>query len=641
MLKIAAALIVAFASFACGCADEWEAPTGPNLVANPSFEAVAEGVPLSWSAPSEVYRVDDSGGRTGDRCLRFSNDDPQRYQLCTQTVDLEPGSVYEYSVWVRTAGLHGGSASICVEWADAAGGYLGGSYADGVSGDTAQWTQVRGIARVPENAARCTVTCYVTRGGIGSAWWDDASVRRWRERPMRTFLVTPPYRGLILNAAPPYLEANVELLTSQIKGGAGGALIVARLSPAGDDRPVAAAAVEDLAGDRVSVRVPIADLKPGSYTLTIALVDRETGQAICEEAHRVTRRTGFPPKCYIDENNRLIVDGKPFFPLGMYWSNVSEDELRVYKEGPFNCLMPYGSPNREQMDLVNRFGLKVIYSIKDFYYGTEWCPDFIQSEADEERAVRDRVREFCGHPALLAWYTNDERPLTMLPRLEAHQRWVEEEDPNHPTWVVLFQVDQVGSYLRTFDVIGTDPYPIPDRPAAMAGEWAATTRRAVADGRPLWMVPQAFRWPDKRPPTFDEMRSMAWQCIAEGADGLIFYSWFDLRNDPEHPFAERWGELKRVAQEISDMIPVLLSVEEPPAVDVQAPGVVHWTIRRYQGAAYVILVNGGEEPATASVRFARPLERVVLAGKSVALSGDREFRASLPPLAVQIYRAEM
>jgi len=109
------------------------------------------------------------------------------------------------------------------------------------------------------------------------------------------------------------------------------------------------------------------------------------------------------------------------------------DLLDLYGKSPFNCLMPYGSPDRQQMDLAQQHGLKVIYSVKDWYAGLDSCPKSIQLEADEEPQVRARVREFRDHPALLAWYLNDELPQQYLPRLEAHYRWVAEEDVDHPT----------------------------------------------------------------------------------------------------------------------------------------------------------------------------------------------------------------
>jgi hypothetical protein len=35
-------------------------------------------------------------------------------------------------------------------------------------------------------------------------------------------------------------------------------------------------------------------------------------------------------------------------------------------------------------------------------------------------------------------------------------------DPNHVAWSVLYQVAEIRQYLHTFDVVGTDLYPITD-----------------------------------------------------------------------------------------------------------------------------------------------------------------------------------
>jgi hypothetical protein len=70
------------------------------------------------------------------------------------------------------------------------------------------------------------------------------------------------------------------------------------------------------------------------------------------------------------------------------------------------------------------------------------------------------------------------------------------------------------------------------------------------------MVPQAFshssynKGTAHRSPTAQEMRSMSWQCIAEGATGLVYYSWFDLRKSPDVPFAEQWAHLREIIAEI-------------------------------------------------------------------------------------------
>ena len=143
----------------------------------------------------------------------------------------------------------------------------------------------------------------------------------------------------------------------------------------------------------------------------------------------------------------------------MYWSSIKPDLLKTYAEGPFNCLMPYGAPNPEQMNMAMNAGLKVIYSVKDIYSGTSWTPKNVKTVADEIKVIKDKVRAYKDHPALLAWYINDELPLNMIDRLTARRDLMEKLDPDHPAWVVLYQYNQVRSYIPSFDVIGTDPLP--------------------------------------------------------------------------------------------------------------------------------------------------------------------------------------
>ncbi|HJN17576.1 MAG TPA: hypothetical protein QGH10_18870, partial [Armatimonadota bacterium] len=339
------------------------------------------------------------------------------------------------------------------------------------------------------------------------------------------------------------------------------------------------------------------------YRVKVSVADNADGREFDSDAWRVTV-TDEPVELrtsYIDEHNRLIRDGEPFFPLGMYWSSVTEDQLIEYADSSFNCLMPYDAPDEAEMDLVDEHGLKVIYSVKDIYHGHIYSDSGIETIEDERAFIADKAERFRNHPAMLAWYLNDELGLEYMDRLEAHQEWLEELDPHHPTWVVLYQVGLLGEYVRTFDAIGTDPYPIPTEPTRRAATWTQMTVDAVEDTRAVWQVPQVFNWANYkkteeekaglRPPTLPEMRSMTWQCIAHGAKGLIYYSWFDIKRDTVVPFDEQWGYVKEIAAEVEAMIPVILSVEPTPEITARERTWLHWTVRKHQGTTYLIAVN--------------------------------------------------
>ena len=318
---------------------------------------------------------------------------------------------------------------------------------------------------------------------------------------------------------------------------------------------------------------------------------------------------------WFDAFGRTIVNGEPFFPLGMYWGGITTNKFEVYAKGPFNCLMPYASPtSKDLMDLCHAHGVKVIYSVKDVFSGTHWAPKGVDTEADEVAYITARVSKFKNHPALLAWYLNDELPLSMLPRLSARRDLMERLDPGHPGWVVLYQYSQIADYMPSFDVIGTDPYPIP-RPAALASTWTRATYTGTMGLKPLWQVPQAFDWaaykksPEEkkknRAPTEAELRSMCWQCIACGANGLVMYSWFDLWKEPNGvPFATRWAEVCRVGEEIKKFIPVLLADElcgfARPVADASA-GPLCVRAWRHEGETWLLAVNSSDKPLDAQI----------------------------------------
>ncbi|MBM3858802.1 MAG: hypothetical protein FJ395_04025 [Verrucomicrobia bacterium] len=567
-----------------------------NLVVDPGFEDNAG----PWRLRAPVYGLTTNKPHAGKYCLQYTNDDPSRYWLCGQPLKLQPGRRYEITARVRTENIKGdeNGATICVEWSDAEGKFLGGCYPQGVKGTQRDWQLVRGLTGpVPTNAARGHVSCYVRKGMTGTAWFDDVSVREY---------------------IPPAIEAMItDCYRDQTDGG-----IVNVHVGLSDPQAKVEVKVRDLLGHPVAtdLRFDTTPWKPGEYDIT-AIARNAAGRELGRQSLTLTRVRKFPPrKSYIDRHRRLIVDGEPFFPLGTYWGGIKTNEMAIYAKSPFNCIMPYADVGRAGVDLAHAHGIRVIYSVKDLYVGRRG----IKTQAEARQRITQTVNALKDHPAIIAWYINDELPLTMLDELTAHRRWLEELDPGRPTWVVLYQYDQVRHYLPTFDVIGTDPYPIPKSPPSKALEWTRTTVAQTFGARAAWMVPQIFDWasykkPEGRPPSLAEMRCMAWSCIAAGANGLVFYSWFDLwRMDKTTPFEQRWRDVTTMADEIRRWIPVLLSVERASLLSVEAPATVAWRAFAKDGAVYVLCVNSDDkQPA-----------RVQIAGRAV----------ELPPLDAQVVR---
>ena len=634
------------------------AEPGKNLATNPSFEDAQEKSPLpaGWNGTPGAFQRDVMVTKSGKASLKYVNTDPKQYLLCSQKVPLVAGYKYRFGAWVKTQDIRGAKsesgATICLEWQGKDGKHLGGAYPSGIKG-TKDWTRIEELTRLPEGAASCNVRCYVRPGMAGTAWFDDVEIIRVVDPPMQSVVESPLYRGRITPAGPKELRVRVlwnladhDLKPQEIRVhadllGQGNKIVRTAAVPLPEGRP-----------ESTDLTVPATGLEPGRYDLAIRL-EGPGGKELQTEHHAIEcLPSDVKATCAIDEHRRLLVEGKPFFPIGMYFHGMKPEDLELFARSKFNCLMSYAEPNRKQMDLAQKHHLKVIYTLKDLYAPTGPWP--IRTTADEEPVVRNRVREFRDHPALLAWYLNDEFSQKYMPQLEAHQRWVTEEDPNHPTWVVLYQYQEVAAYLKTFDVIGTDPYPIPSRPVSSAGQWTAETFRQTGHSRPMWQVPQVFNWANygktdtdkqrNRTPTLDEIRSMAWQCIAEGATGLVFYSWMDLKRNPDAPFDSHWEGLKRIAAEVDQWASILLSIEPAPALAVEheRPRWLHWLVRKSGDKLYLFVVNDGDGEGTASFTLPSVPKSVRALGEDrPAAVKETLLSVELPRLAVRCYEIEL
>lgn len=633
-------------------------PPGPNLVANPSFESTEGEVPVGWQLPGN-YALSRTLARTGDCSLRGENRDPERYELAIHSVPLQPGRAYELSGWVRTEGVEGDGATICLEWGGA-DGWIGGAYPAGRSGDS-EWFFIRATTKhLPAEVTNGHVTCYFRRGTTGVAWWDDIEVREISLPAMDTMLALPNARGEL----PPDGDCEVA--------------VVCRLVPLETVKLEAPRVRLTITGNGVSV-VSEHPVAPGEATAmvrgrvnaaqdpdraAVELLDA-SGTVHWQTRYSLSRASVAPDqrKVYIDDRGRTIVDGEPFFPIGLYLGRMSPEDLDIIATSAVNCVMPYSSladsieTTRSLLDAAAARGIKVLFSVKDCYEPHEhaWPVTSFGPWATTEEVVRGAVREFRDHPAILAWYVNDELPLTVRPSLERNFRWVAEEDPHHPAWAVLWQVHELFEYMGTCDVIGTDPYPVPEASVFRAAEWARMTVEATHGARGVWMVPQAHNWgiyssdeagrEGKRAPNEAELRAMTYMHLAEGAKGLVYYSFFDMKRDYVESFDSHWERFTRIAGEVADLAPIVLGAEPAVGVSVMIeppnpaapPRWTHASLA-YANRTYVI-VAGAEEPL-GRISIVHPGARecaTMFTRRTIAVSPDGVIEDELGPLAAEVY----
>ena len=328
----------------------------------------------------------------------------------------------------------------------------------------------------------------------------------------------------------------------------------------------------------------------------------------------------------VDEHNRLLVDGKPFLPLGFYteaWDPFTVSNLDLVASGPFNALVPYSFPDRRQMDLCAARGLKVLYNA-NVYYGTRWAFGKVRSEEEETEWIGRTVAEFKDHPALLGWYVNDEFNFAFRDRLVARNRLVKSLDPRHVTWGVHMEPRDSRWFLACHDVLGVDPYPISGNAKEMKRlklcyEHPSVALQTVANMRAVWQVIQAFDWgmfneemlkDGTRAPTRDELSAMTQLAIAGGASGIFYLSTTALASPVNGAeFHRRWADVLAAANEVKANEATILSPPGPAVTEVSSPSlkVRTWSTGDRQVA---LVVNGSYQPIVGTVRCAgcAPLE---------------------------------
>ena len=631
----------------------------PNLVKNPGFEDGAK----PWYLPKGFEVVEAASSRSGAHGLHFTRGDATTYDLASQRIDFRPGARYLFSAWVRTKGVVGpeSGATVCMEWSGPKG-WIGGTYPDGRKGD-ADWFQVTGVTPpIPKEATSVAVTLYLRRGMTGEAWFDDVQVTEYAARPMEAYLIQPAYRGLMF-ADEPRRPIRVRVDLAEFVGEASW-----RARHGIDKRfrlglNLFLGAMIQWANPEIygTLEFDSDSLDFGPYCLEAQLeayIYQDAAKPVILGSAKIDGEVlpaGKRPRVYIDRHRRTIVEGKPFFPLGFYLGTIQDADLEKMAAAGFNCVMPYAFSSMplakagELLDVAQRRGIKVIYSVKDLYAGTSIFPKGgIDGITDADAAVTAIVERFRSHPAVLAWYLNDELPATMRRALEARYRLVRGLDPDHPTWAVLFQVDELADYRHTCDVLGTDPYPIPDRPVTMAGDWARKTRDATGGACAFWQVPQVFDWANyhknepaekHRAPTYDEMRAMTYLALAGGAKGLIYYSFFDLQRD-RLGFDARWKDVSRLGEEVRSLMLALLAADAPPP-EVKVDGGPAWAAFRDGKRLWVLVTN--PEKLAATMRLAVPAgvgSAKTGSGRTLAVK-DGTIVEELQPLACETYAMDL
>ncbi|MBR4654114.1 MAG: hypothetical protein IKO72_12220 [Kiritimatiellae bacterium] len=612
---------------------------------NAGFESGLE----EWAAPGPGWRLVSGEGRGGSAALAYEGGVSAGP---LQRLAVGSGTKYRFGAWVKIIGRDGEKPAprIVFRWFSWQDKQLGEAKAEAVvdnnPDDTGGWVRYECLTPAI-HGPYADIFAEVPEGTKSRVLFDDFNFFAEGGMPVGR-LISSAYRDEAASGKIGFaVQLNINTVLNPLSGlkarfifeGEGGTFTL---------KPCA------LAEDKAIVRVDVAKLRKGASKVRFELDAADGKQLGCAEIG-FTRRDSLPRRrVSIDEYNRTIVDGRLFFPLGMFAGGLSAEEIAVYREGPFNCILCY-SPSKKAMDLCRDAGIMFIDNVKDYVAGSRWAIKGCETKEKSHEMLRRHIEEVASHPALLAWYTNDEAPESLLPALYDFNELIHSLDPDHPTYTVLDRPEHVRTFSHTFDVIGMDPYPIGNNRGGVdiAYGWAAVAHDAMYAFRPMWHVPQAYNWywhearrkiaagdPDLRFPTREEFRSMLWQPIAAGANGLIPYAFHEIRRHEKG--AVRDAIWKMVCEEMTVVkanFGVLLS-KPGPAVKGSSADLV---VRTYKGedGVWLLACNTSRRPVKARLEVAGGADGASCAmGGGVRRAPDGSLAVDMPPMGVALAKVK-
>lgn len=585
-----------------------EAILGANMVQNSSFEEEGEGWKLIHNSS-----VDKTFGYQSRSSLRVWNDDTtKRISGISQQLKITPGSTIYFKAHVKGKNLSSRSAKpeldgarVYVQAYNDLGKVIGGRYSKRSGIGTFDWKELSGEYTIPIGTAYVSVAVGLYQGVTGEVWFDDVKIRAEKPTFIEAFLMKPHYRGMILEDGEQVFKERIVINRKDYDHS------TEEVSVRYELKNIVNKTIEKfqvkLPGsvtDTIISFSPKTKLREGDYTL-VGTYGSKLDNSSFVRNHKVEVVRSWP-MVYIDDDGYTVKNGERIFPFGFYIGHPDDEHLDRIKNAGFNTVLSYGygpsAKYEEYMDRAEKYGLNVVYSLKDFYEGlTKRFPN---------RKLLDVAKEYAHtikyKPALLAWYTVDELKPNWIPQIDEMYETLKKLDPHHPTLQVHYYdaPKMLEKYYYNTDIIATDPYPVGSPDLSLTSTRVNAGLQAAHDTKGHWAVLQSMDWgvymKEKRshPPSLDELRNQCYQAFIHGAKGILFYTYYDLFHESyprkstlnyEH-FNKLWPNLVKMSAEVNALFPVLLNGEQLP-VEVIANDKVEIACLTYQGEIYLFLAN--------------------------------------------------
>jgi hypothetical protein len=398
------------------------------------------------------------------------------------------------------------------------------------------------------------------------------------------------------------------------------------------------------AGLAQPLKLPAATLKIGAYRLVAFALDA-FGKEVASTATAI-RKLPPPPsgnEVRIDEVGNLLVNGKPFVPLGWYGAVPTEDPrpdvvALQNLQTPAVPIMPDVSSLTKPFDEHRIYSIVSVENGRLFYSFNLWRDpaDTVHTEmttlsAPSEKTValvRQLVEAVRGLPGVVGYYIADEPEINnnRSDYLQNYYKLLCEMDPYHPVMVVNDTLDGIATHgFRNADILSPDPY---SPELDYVPNFMKRCREVLRPGQtiiltPWWSSIQAHMTNDygTAPPyPYRVFRNQCLVSLALGARGWTGYtsSFFMPEIEYRYGLPYVWRELRFLEKAMAAPPPA-------EALKVVADAEMTAWIRGAEGHLYLVVVNHkpGARKATISHPLLKGIDKlfVMSEGRDIAVRG--------------------
>lgn len=495
--------------------------------------------------------------------------------------------------------------------------------------------------------------------GPGTVWLDNFRLQEAIPPvppAFRLSLDQPYYRGTIYADAPVSAIQGVAKIDST-------EVTQLEMTMGLPDAPPVFREMSQVKNRAVEFSIPAKTLPDGAYQIRARGLASD-GREVSAQTLSVLKVPAAPHTVRVSEDNVFLVDGKPFFPVGI-WRMPSSPEgydekmLYDFNRAGINTFLMQSEAKvlQHRLDQAAKYHLMPMFSVWDLvqdnidlYMKGATHP---ARQKDWKASVDKAIAPAANHPALFGYYFADEPLWNGFPLapIRAAYDYFRQADPNHPIYINEAPRNtpaEVAGYAAASDFFGLDIYPVSDgnshsdlddKTLTCVGKYTDRMREAVDDRKPVVMTLQGFAWAHLANnkvagvyPTLAQSRFMAYDAILHGATGLMYWGTDSI---VEESF---WQTLFRVTSELRDMGAVLTSpAGKPASVTCPTTGIV-FLHKVCDGQDFIIAANESQSEVSAVFQTQLPHEslHVVFEDRMVAVT-DGIFGDAFAPQSVHIY----